>query len=235
MLVLHTFLTSPHQCPYLPHETAKIEYSYVIRLEPQEYEDLMNCGYRKFGMACFHPVCEDCRKCRPIRVPVDRFRPDRSQRRAWKGNRQLAVRIGPPAADDQHLALFSRYHQAQAERKQWPADRTDAEEYELTYLCSPLPAVEISIWEGRTLRAVVLTDVTPNVISGVYHYHDPALAHRSLGTFCLLQTIELARRLGKAWVYLGFYVAGSRSMEYKARFRPHEIMDEDGVWREGKG
>ena len=30
--------------------------------------------------------------------------------------------------------------------------------------------------------------------------------------------------------YLGYYVAGCRSLEYKARFRPNEILDDEGQW-----
>ena len=54
----------------------------------------------------------------------------------------------------------------------------------------------------------------------------------------------LARRLQRAvarsrsaaaarspWLYLGYHVAGSAVMEYKAVFRPHEALGEDGRWR----
>ncbi len=88
------------------------------------------------------------------------------------------------------------------------------------------------MWEGEALRAIVLTDVTPNVVSGVYHYYDPELSDRGVGTFCMLHTIELARELGKPYAYFGFYVRGCGSVAYKARFRPCEIMDVDGTWRE---
>jgi len=260
---------------------AKLEYTFVSQLQPQEYEDLMDRGYRKFGMACFRPVCEHCRKCRPIRVAVERFHPDRSQRRAWRDSRQLQVKLGDPQADEQRVALYNRYHLAQAFRKGWPAHETDAEEYAFTYLQPvgtdsqfqsrgepvgtdsqfpnsrklvsvptfgapvSVPAVEISVWEGGVLRAVVLTDVTPNAISAVYHYYEPkpvgtdsqsrlgsglVSVPTGLGTFCVLQAIELARRLKRPWVYLGYYVAGCASMAYKARFLPNEIMDEGGLW-----
>jgi len=232
MLVLHQFLTPPHDCTYLPEQVAKLAYACTARLEPQAYEDLMNRGYRKFGMTIFTPVCEQCQACRPIRVPVDRFRPDRSQRRAWKRNQHLSVRFGSPKADDAHLELYNRYHQSQTRRKGWPPHQSDADEYALSFGQSTVPSIEISVWEGGTLRGVVLTDVTPNVVSAVYHYHEPCLAAYSLGTFCVLQTFELARRLKRAWVYLGYYVAGCPSMVYKARFRPCQIMDAAGVWRE---
>lgn len=233
MRVLQRFTTEPHQCAYLPDRDSTLEYSYVASLTPAEYETLMNRGYRKFGRMLFRPICAGCRACRPLRIPIATFQPDRSQRRAWKRNADLEVRLAAPIVDAGRLELYERYHAAQAERKGWPEQDRSAEEYAQGFVENPLPAVEITLWEGETLRAVVLTDVTPNVVSGVYHYHDPALADRSLGTACMLHTLELARRLGKTWAYFGFYVAGCGSLAYKARFRPCEIQDENGVWQPG--
>ena len=72
---------------------------------------------------------------------------------------------------------------------------------------------------------------TPNAVSAVYHYYDPEFRERGLGTFLVLQCAELARRLQRAWVYLGYYVAGCAAMEYKTRFEPSEVLGVDGVWR----
>lgn len=232
MLVVQQFLSEPHTCLYLPDRQAQLEYSYAVRLAPAEYEALMDSGSRKFGALVFRPICAACDACRPIRVPVARFKPDQSQRRALKRNRDLTVRVGPPRVDSARLELYSRYHLAQAARKGWPEADKDAEDYEFSFVRNPLPAVELSVWEGAALRAVVIADVTPHVVSDVYHYHDPDHAARSLGTFALLQTIELARQLGRAYVYLGYYVAGCGSMVYKSRFRPCEVLGTDGVWRE---
>ena len=63
------------------------------------------------------------------------------------------------------------------------------------------------------------------------HYYDPELYPAGVGTFCMLQTLELARRLEKRWAYFGFYVAGCGSLAYKARFKPCEIMGADGAWK----
>ncbi len=59
---------------YLPEQQATLDYEIVARLSPEEYETRMNQGWRKFGAIVFHPVCADCRECRPIRIPVARFR-----------------------------------------------------------------------------------------------------------------------------------------------------------------
>jgi arginine-tRNA-protein transferase len=58
----------------------------------------------------------------------------------------------------------------------------------------------------------------------VYSFYDPALDARSLGTFMILDHIERARTLGLPYVYLGYWVSGSRKMEYKRRFLPQERL-----------
>lgn len=232
MIVLDRFVVGPEVCAYLPEQRSRLEYERAARLSPAEYEERMNAGWRKFGHLLFHPVCGACRECRPLRVPVAGFTPDRSQRRARRRNADLAIRCAQPSVDAARLALYRRYHAAQAIHRGWPAGEKTAEEYFFSFVRSPLPAVEIAISENEALRAVVLIDVTPNTLSAVYHYHDPDCRERSLGTFALLETIELARRLGKPYVYLGYHVAGCVSMAYKARFRPCEILGPDGQWRE---
>jgi arginine-tRNA-protein transferase len=232
MIVLHRFMAEDRHCFYLPDRPSRLAYELVAALSPEEYEERMNQGYRKFGPMIFRPACESCRECRPIRILASDFHPDRSQRRALKRNTDLTVRFEPPTVDDARLDLYNRYHAAQTARKGWPETEKEPDDYALSFVHTPIPAVEISAWEGETLRAVAITEVTPNVVSGVYHYHDPDLSDRSLGVFVMLQTIELARRLGKSYAYFGYYVAGCPSMSYKARFRPCEILGTDGAWRE---
>lgn len=231
MDILERFTHGPIPCMYLADRQARLDYELVASLTPQAYEERMNQGWRKFGHLLFHPVCGACTECRPIRVATDQFRPDRSQRRAAKRNADLQVRSAAPIVDPRRLDLYARYHAAQAAQKDWPDQEISVQDYAFTFVHSPLPAVEISIWEGDALRAVAIVDVTPNVVSAVYHYYDPDHAHRSLGTFTLLQIIELARTLGRPHVYFGYYVAGCPSMVYKGRFSPSEVLSTDGVWQ----
>lgn len=105
-----------------------------------------------------------------------------------------------------------------------------AAEYAVRFLDNELESVEISIWQDDALYAVGLTEITPDAVSAIYHYHDPNRAERSLGTFAILQILDLARRLGKRHVYLGYYVAGCGSLSYKARYRPCEIGTPGGGW-----
>jgi arginine-tRNA-protein transferase len=231
MLVLQQFVTEPHACPYLPEREATLRYSYAASLSPDEYEALMDSGHRKFGAVFYRTECQGCRACQPIRVPVDAFQPDQSQRRAVRANADLDVRVARPTVDVARLELYARYHRAQTAKKGWPDAAKDAREYEFNFVHNPVPALELSVWDGRELRAVLIADATPRVLSLVYHFHDPEHAKRGLGTFVILRAIELARTMGRRWVYLGFHVEGCPSMAYKSRFRPCELMDADGVWR----
>ena len=231
MRVLHRFVSQPVECTYLPGRPSKIEYSIVAALSAQEYEDLMNRGFRKFGRVLFQPVCDVCHECRPIRVPTGEFKPDRSQRRAWKRNQDLRIRTGKPQADAVRLDLYKRYHDAQTSRKGWSPSLVNCDEYISNFIQNTVPATEISIWQGNALLGIILTEITPNVVSAVYHYHDPAIHERGLGTFSILHVIQLARQLQKKWVYLGFFVEGCGSMQYKSRFTPSEIMDVNGAWQ----
>lgn len=230
MIILEKFIQGPYPCPYLAGREASLEYELAGKLSPFEYEARMNKGWRKFGIAMFHPVCTGCHECRPIRVSVGAFAPRRNQLRTLAANRDLEFRLGTPVVDSQRLGLFDQYHRTQGNRKDWPVHRTDEESYFTSFVMNLVPSLEVSVWQGTRLRGVILLDVTPRVVSAVYHYYDFDEPRRSLGTLLILEAIEYARERQREWVYLGYYVAGSRSMEYKARFQPCQIMKPDGRW-----
>ncbi len=233
MITLQRFSLDEEHCYYLGDRPSRLDYSLVLDLSPEEYEEKMNQGYRKFGPFLFRPDCGACQECRPIRILADTFTPNRSQRRCLKRNEDLIIRFDEPRADSIRLELYNRYHTRQEERKGWPSTEKDAEDYQFTFLNNALPSIEISAWEGDTLLAVALTEVTPHSVSGIYHYHDPACADRSLGKLVMLHVIDIARRLQKPYAYFGYYVAGCGSLNYKSTFRPCEILGVDGVWHSG--
>ena len=232
MQILQHFVSGPGTCHYLPDRLATQEYADVAHLSPGEYEALMNRGWRKFGTMLFRPVCAFCSECRPLRIPAAEFTPDRSQQRTWRKNADLEVRHALPTVDFQRLDLYRRYQAGQSAAKGWPDAERTAKSYARQFVQNPLPSIEISLWEGDALRAVVITDITPNCVSGVYHFHDPNCRARGLGTHALLHTIELARQLEKPWAYFGYSVAGCPSMAYKTRFQPHEILQPNGEWEQ---
>lgn len=230
MIVLYRFTEGPETCAYLPEQESTLDYVYVAHMTAEEYEARMDAGWRKFGAFLFQPVCTACTACRPLRVLADRFTPNRSQKRAVAACSDLTVSIGPPKIDRERFRLYRHYHAFQETRKGWPGGVQSPEDYALNFVHNPIDSLEIAVWEGDQLRAIALADITPNVVSGIYHYYDPDCRDRSLGTFAILQTILLAQKLGKPYTYFGYYVADCGSLAYKANYRPCEILDESGVW-----
>lgn len=228
------FLAPPSACGYLPERTARLEYEFVGEAKAADYHARMVQGWRRFGRAWFRPRCQTCTACQTLRVVVERFRPDRSQRRAWKLNAG-AVRlvIGEPSATRAKLDLYDRYHAFQTDAKGWPAHPArDAAEYASGFLDNPFPTQEWCYYLGDRLVGVGYVDDLPGGLSAIYFYYDPAERHRSLGTYNVLHILEQARGRGIPYVYLGYYVAGSPSMIYKARFRPNQVLGDDGRWQD---
>jgi arginine-tRNA-protein transferase len=186
----------------------------------------MDLNFRRAGPVFFRPHCEGCRECRMIRVPVDRFRPDRSQRRCLKRNADLEVEVGPASPGRERLELYRRYLAARHDGQMTGSE----EEFESFLYASPLRSEQLSFRLGGRLVAVGVLDVEPLALSCVYCYYDPALPARSLGVLNVLRSIEECRRRGRPYLYLGFYVAGSRAMSYKGGYRPCELLSESGEW-----
>jgi len=228
MQSLIRFLAPPGPCEFLPDRVRRLEYEIVRELAPDEYLERMRTGWRRFGHAMFRHVCPSCRACQSLRVPVDAFRSDRSQARVWKANYgQVQLVVGPPSASPEKQALFLRFHEFQRQLKGWPAqtgEETGA------FLENPFATEEWCYFLGTRLVGVGYVDNLSEGLSAIYFYYDPDERRRSLGTFNVLSVIEAARRLGRPYAYLGYYVRGCRSLEYKARFRPSEVLDADGRW-----
>ncbi len=236
MAIGRRFLERPRPCSYLPDRPARMEYEWADRLTSAEYLDRMNEGWRRFGRTLFRPRCPACRACQPLRVDVDRFRPDRSQRRAWKANSgEVLLEIGPPGVDDESLDLSRRYHEAQTEAKDWPEHEEDSGSFVASFVDNPFPTLCWRYRLGTELVGVGFVDDVPAALSAIYFFHDPAHRDRSLGTFNVLSVIDRARAWGKRYVYLGYYVEGCRSMQYKARFRPNQVLGVDGTWKDMSG
>jgi arginyl-tRNA--protein-N-Asp/Glu arginylyltransferase len=85
--------------------------------------------------------------------------------------------------------------------------------------------------EGE-LIAVALTDVMGDGLSMVYSFFNPEHSHRSLGTFMILDHIQRAAAAGLPHVYLGYWVEGSRKMQYKIRYKPQEHLGPKGWERQ---
>ncbi len=190
--------------------------------------DRLRRGWRRFGPVIFRPECPSCRMCQSLRVPVNTFHPRESQRRAWNKNQgSVTLRIDSPSVSPEKLDLFARFQQHGHEVKGWPADEGD----QLGLMtANPFPTEEWCYYVDDRLIAVGYVDALPEGLSAIYFYHDPAERHRSLGAYNVLSILASARERGLPHVYLGYYVEGCRSLDYKARFRPNEVLGGHGGW-----
>ncbi len=230
MQTLFTFVSPADQCGYLPDQRWQLRYDVVGELTADEYAVRLRQGWRRFGYSLFRPECEKCRQCRSLRVHVGEFRPSESQRRAWKANRDVRLEVGTPVVSEEKLRLYDRYHQFQTQFKQWPEHGPETvEDYLESFVVNPFPTEEWCYYVGDRLIGVGYVDALPIGLSAIYFYYEPAERDRSLGTFNVLSAIESASSRRLPHVYLGFHVAGCRSLEYKAKFRPNEVLT-DGQW-----
>jgi arginine-tRNA-protein transferase len=179
----------------------------------------------------FHPVCADCKACQSLRVSVARFQPDRSQRRSRKANANVTLVIGDPEVSVEKLRLYDRFHAFQTVDKGWPAhDPKEPMEYATAFVDNPFETEEWCYYRGDRLIGVGYVDVLPDALSAIYFYYDPDERSRSLGTYNVMRIIDSAAVRGIPHVYLGYYVEGCRSLEYKARFCPNEVLTPSGRW-----
>jgi arginine-tRNA-protein transferase len=221
------FLSPPDQCPYLPGRVAQLRYELALDLTAAEYMTRLKQGWRRFGPVMFRPACLECRMCESLRIPVEMFRRSTSQRRVWRRNGDIELRIGVPASSGEKLELFRRFHRFGHETKGWPADPG----HDLRFFTNnPFPTEEWTYYAGGRLAGVGYVDALPEGLSAIYFFHDPHEGTRSLGTFNVLRVIEEARHRHLPHVYLGYYVEGCRSLEYKRRFHPSERLQLDGEW-----
>jgi arginine-tRNA-protein transferase len=226
---LPLYLSAPHPCSYLPARQSSTLFTDPEQgMDMPTYTQLLHHGFRRSGRMVYAPRCEHCNQCLSVRVPVSDFRPNRSQRRVRRGNRDVEIHEGPARFDPRHYALYQRYTAVRHEDGDMahasPADYLGflrADWCETRFL---------EFLVGERLVAVAVTDVTQDGLSAVYTFFEPELAGRSLGTFAILSQIEQARALGLPYLYLGYWIRESRKMAYKAQFRPLELWH-DGRWQ----
>jgi arginine-tRNA-protein transferase len=241
---IHFYATAPYSCSYLPERTARSQVALAKVIEtpghPPENDPnpdlgaaystlLVQHGFRRSGTFIYRPHCDDCHACVPVRLPVARFIPDRSQRRALQRHANLAVRICPPVFSEEHFLLYQRY--LHMRHPQGGMDEESREQYQQFLLQSPVETSFIEFREGNVLCMVSVIDSLEDGLSSVYTFFDPELPRASLGTYAILWQIEACRQAHLPYLYLGYWIKEIQKMAYKTRFSPIEGYRE-GHWRE---
>ena len=232
------YLTAPSPCPYLGDKEERKVFTHLVGERAAELNDLLTQGgFRRSQSIAYRPACEACRACISVRVLVNEFRPTRSMQRVSHRNQDLSGEMRVAVPTSEQYAVFRGYLDAR-HRDGGMADMTVLDyammvedshvETRIVEYRAPSPIGQTTHREPPALVATALTDVLSDGLSMVYSFFDPDVAERSLGTYMILDHINRARRLGLAYVYLGYWVKGSKKMDYKGRFLPQERLLPDG-------
>ena len=204
-----------------------------------ELNDLLtHGGFRRSQSIAYRPACETCRACISVRVVAESFRPTRSMRRILERNNDLTAEMRVTAPTSEQYSVFRSYLDAR-HRDGGMADMTVldyAMMVEDSHVETRMIEYRLRPRHGRAAAAAGNCSRSRSPMCSATgsrwstRFSIPEEASRSLGTFMILDHIARARRMGLAYVYLGYWVQGSRKMDYKGRFLPQERLTPDG-WK----
>jgi arginine-tRNA-protein transferase len=226
--LLQFYATAPYGCSYLPGRVARSQVATPTHLiDANTYGELVRMGFRRSGVFTYRPYCDACRECLPARVIVDRFAPNRTQRRTLAGHANLVAHERSLGFREEHYALYQRY---QAARHQGGGmDQDSRDQYAHFLLQSRVDSRLIEFREEGVLRMICIIDVLSDGLSSVYTFFDPDQMGTSYGSYAILWQIAQCQHLKLSYLYLGYWIRDSRKMAYKSKFQPLEIL-KGGEW-----
>ncbi|QOG13006.1 arginyltransferase [Arcobacter sp. FWKO B] len=233
------FIEKQRECSYFKdYETSDIKYRLIHNCTKEQYLDMLQKGWRRFGKMHFVPICESCTKCTSMRIVVDDFKFSKSQKRVLNKNKDTKVFIQPPSVSYEHIELYNKYHEYMSDKKGWSYNPIEIGEYIRSYVDGKNSgfAREILYFDENKLIGVALVDILDAGISAIYCYYDHDYEERSIGQFSILFQIKIAQELNIPYIYLGYWIKDHFSMGYKEKYHPFEILknrpddEEKAIW-----
>ena len=216
------YITVPSACNYLPDRKAVTVFADPFAgMSKTLYSTLVEHGFRRSGEHVYVPYCPNCDACVPARIPVERFYMSRSQRRNWQCNADITVHRVAASFQNEHYKLYQRY--VTQRHPGGGMEHYGPEQYLSFFGCRWGETWLYEFRCGTDLLAVASVDHLVSGLSAIYTFFDPAQTERGLGTYAVLWQVNEAKRLNLPFVYLGYWIAESKKMNYKANFHPLEI------------
>lgn len=227
---LEFYSTGLMDCPYLPgRKERKLLTELVAGPEAQvTYDTLARYGFRRSHNWAYRTACPDCSACVPVRLAVQDFKPSRSMRRCANKHTGWRAEPRPPVATAEQFELFSRY--VKVRHGDGEMSSMDICQYRSMLEETTIDTVLVEFRHADRLMAGIIVDRVQDGLSAVYSFYDPSLSESGPGTFMVLWLAQETRRLGLPHMYLGYWVANCRKMDYKIRFRPLQALGAGG-WR----
>ena len=221
--------TVEHQCGYFAERKAR---NLVIdpTADGQQiiYDAVATSGFRRAGNLIYRPHCHSCEACQATRLPVANYAPNRNQRRCARANSDLEVKLTEAHFKLEYFELYQRY--VNQRHPEGGMENPKTEDFEGFLLSNWCKSMFLQFRLGSELVAVAVTDHLGGGLSAVYCFYAPDRPERSLGTFAILQQIELTRAYKLPYLYLGYWIENHPKMHYKKNFRGLELF-QNGQWR----
>lgn len=218
-----------HDCSYLADRQSRSLYvDPRLELNSEQLTLLSLNGFRRSGRLVYRPDCPGCSACIPVRLRAADLVLSRNQQRVLKRNRDLTLEVASPGLSEEVYSLYERYITGRhGDGDMYPPGEKQFEDF----LASDFGTTRylLARHKGRLIGCMVF-DVLDDGLSAVYCFYDPDEQSRSIGTLMILRLTQLCAGLHLPFNYLGYFVWGSRKMEYKRQFFPLEQLS-DGRWQ----